>query len=62
MAQGHRHGSKHDRLWIRFPLDEIKYFIFQFLCSDVELMPPEFGGKWSAYPATWGIQREIEKK
>ena len=27
---------KRDRLWVRFPPEEIKYLIFSFLCSDVE--------------------------
>ena len=36
---------KRDRLWIRFPLEDIKYFIFSFLCFIVEV---KRGGKWGS--------------
>ena len=53
---------KRDRLWVRFQFEEIKYLIFSFHRSDVNLisrqsaafcsasqhsMPREFGGKWA---------------
>ena len=68
---------KRGNLWVRFPLEEMKYSIFLFIRSDIEsaqlssanqhAVPPEFGEKWgavasSAYPVTYGIQRIAEKK
>ena len=53
--QGHKRVTVNDKLWVRFPFEEVKYLIFSFLCSGVEVkrseefhhsMPPEFGRKW----------------
>ena len=35
-----------DRMWIRFLLVEMKYFIFSLNFAILHQMPPEFGGKW----------------
>ena len=57
--KGTKCDCKHDWLWIRTPLNEMKYlfkFKFSFLRSDVEAnrgvefclpMPPEFSRKWA---------------
>ena len=35
-TRGQACDCKRDRLWIRFPLEEIKYLMFSFHCSGVE--------------------------
>ena len=68
---------KRDRLWVRFLLEEMKYFIFSFLRSSVEVKRGvEFHHSTRnaakvffvclflhgvPYLATCGIQREAEK-
>ena len=37
MAQKHKVGLRHDKLWIQFPLGKIKYLLFSFLRSGVEV-------------------------
>ena len=51
---------KRDRLWVRFPLDKMKYLIFLYGCSAEN-------GEWNALtlgfslPAVYEIQREDKK-
>ena len=57
-----------DSLWVLFPLEKMKYFIFSFLFSGVEIkrgvtqhaMPPEFREVPSVYPAT-GYSVKLKK-
>ena len=66
---------KCNRLWVRFPPEEIKYLIFSSLRSGVEAkfntqMPLKFAGKYfnTRFPlptmprAIYTIQREAEKR
>lgn len=40
MAQGRKHATvarswESDVLWVRFPVEELKYLIFSYLCTGV---------------------------
>ena len=57
VVQGHKVCCKRDWLWIRSPLEEVKYLYFHFYAlmskqsvalssATKHAMPPEFGRKW----------------
>ena len=72
VAQGQNRLTVNAMLWVRFPLEEIQYFIFLFLRSggetkrDVEFRyttrsVSRIQRKEGSGVSTYGIQREAEK-
>ena len=71
---GTKCDCKRDKLWVRFPLERMKYLIFSFLRSSMRssmlssgaLRKNEDGMSLdyvpSAYTAMWRIQRDAKKK